>query len=160
MQIMLTQKEIESAIVDKVFEQIAIKDGQSIILEFEDDSDGNLIATIDVKKAAPVVEAEVKAKPRARKETLIIAAVQPEEAKAPLPLPLGCEPAKAEAEDLPWKEEEPRKEEAQAPTAGPLAPMIFPDVSTSAPAQPEAPAQEAKSLFANLTKSVHDAPQV
>jgi hypothetical protein len=160
MQIILTQNEIEDAIRDTVLRQMAIKDDQSIAVVFEDDADGNLIASIDIKKAAPVVEAEVEPKPRARKEAPIAAAVQPEEAKSPVPPQFGREPVKAEAKDLPWKEEEPGKEVAQAPAVGPLTPKIFPNVSTSAPARPEALAQGAKSLFANLTKSVHEASQV
>ena len=63
MQIILTQPEIEEAIRDSVLQRIAIKDDQSIAIVFEDDTDGNLIATIDTKKAAPVVEVEVKPKP-------------------------------------------------------------------------------------------------
>jgi hypothetical protein len=157
MQIILTQPEIEEAIRVSLLQQMAITDDQSIAVVLEDDADGNLIATIDIKKAVPVVETEVKPKPRARKEASIVAALRPEEAKAPVPPPFGREPVKAEAKDLPWKEEEPGREEAQAPAV--LAPKIFPGVSTSAPAQPEAPAQRAKSLFANLTKPVHDAPR-
>ena len=151
MQIILTQNEIEDAIRDTVLQQIALKDDQSIAVVFEDDTDCNLIATIDIKKAAPAEVTKPKAR-AAKKEPVQVAPVQSAAQDE--------EPAKETlASDLPWKEEEPPKEEAQAPAAAP-APKIFPDPSTSAPAQPEAPAQEAKSLFANLIKSVHDAPQV
>ena len=161
MKIILTQNEIEETLRDSVLQQISIRDDQDITIDFEDDKDGNLTAVIGVEKSRSSEKSETAPQPAAKPRG------RPRKEKAAAPEPM--EEGVTTAPEVPWEEEPTKAAEAQERLQEHLeevkaikeeaktALKIFPEATSSAP--PAAPKPAVNSLFANLTKPVHDAPR-
>jgi len=150
MQIILTQQEVEEAIRDTISQQITIREDQGIAINFSGvKGEFQVIVTIQkldetspkkvrTRRASPAdadpVEEPAKAHVVTEGDTVTVTLAQPVFATQPV--------------DSTTRE--------PASTS-----RIFPDVNSSAPVTEPASPTPSKSLFANLTKPVHDtaAPQ-
>jgi hypothetical protein len=165
MQILLTQQEIEEAIREIVLQQITIREDQGIAINFQQLKDSGLAAVVTIQKVGDDNNREA-----APKKTRTRRTVQPEEsieepAKAAITtsdqtIPESAKAAPAQAQPMPTQTLPIFAQPVQSTTpASAPAPKIFPDINTSAPVGGQASPPVGKSLFANLTKPIHDLPQ-
>lgn len=178
MQIILTQAEIEEAVHDVMLQRISIHEDHTTSVMITTTEDGESIAVIDIGTAEDTNTGSVSEK-KTRRKRRTRAEIEADEAAAkaitpePEPqakdskVPWTEDPTAAVAENKPESSDEivteDKTEEKPAATSAPAAGGIFPNAMSSAPANQEAEKPPvngaAKSLFANLTKPVHDAPR-
>jgi hypothetical protein len=150
MQIILTQQEIEDAIRETVLQQITIREDQGIAVAFQGlTKEGSLSVNITIQK---VNEDTAPKKVRTRKPIQIEESIQDEPTKVHV----------VEGETVKGKLDLSQPIAASPMPVFTTAPKIFPDINSSAPVSEQATAISqptlGKSLFANLTKPVHDSP--
>ena len=151
MQIILTQQEIEDLVRDAVLQQITIREDQGISITFQGIVESRFVASVTIHKideeAAPR-----KVRTRRIREDKTDEVAQEEPAKAHIVTEeLATTPTKP---IFAQPEPTPVKPATSSPTA---VSKIFSAVETSAPATETVTPPKGKSLFANLTKPLHDA---
>lgn len=185
MQIILNQSEISEAIKEIVLQQIAIREDQKVNVSFDTTESDEIIAVITIAKADSEVPSgggnENKPPREVRTRTKRI---NPPASSSTGSTGTGTETSpqteivqttimpQADSEKPPADNDHVADGATQFPDVDVMsepAPTdsfksggrIFPDAATSAPASQEPPpvVGAAKSLFANLTKPVHDAPR-
>ncbi|RWB40479.1 MAG: hypothetical protein EOQ44_25410 [Mesorhizobium sp.] len=112
MQAVLAQSELEEAVRLYVRQELPAADGQNITVEFEDDKNGNLTAIVVIDNAeGGEAPATANQKPKTtRKKAAAPATAPAEQASEQKTAEIyeQSESAAEAAQDLPWKEDEPK----------------------------------------------------